>query len=105
MKPESSTSRIDSCAHCGCEVANDPSKLDIAIKKGDVRRASKVADGVFSAARGHFGVEQGVVFMTTILLIERLAAARNCDPRTILRKVAGCFQLKEQFQHQGKHFS
>jgi len=35
--------------------------------------------------------------MTAVLLVERLATSRNCDPSAVLRKLTECFELKEQY--------
>src|SRR5262245_50586469 len=63
-----------SCPQCGRPTRTDADELQIAIEKGHVRRASRAADGVFEAAGGERPA-RGVVFMTAVLLIERLAHA------------------------------
>src|SRR5262245_33368831 len=88
----------DVCSHCGRVSCDSGASLDIAIEKGHVRRASRAADGVYAAANAPRGTAHGVVFMTAILLVERLATAYNCDPRVILGKIARCFDVKEAHQ-------
>jgi hypothetical protein len=72
--------------------------VEITLRAGCVRRAMGAANLVcFSVARGQGGeVEGGVVFMTAVLLVERIASACNCDPFSVLEKMADCFKLKRR---------
>jgi hypothetical protein len=97
MKLETAAVRDSSiCSRCGSARCSGQRKLDIAIKHGDVRRASRMANGVFDFARGPCGFEHGVIFMTAILLIERLAETLRCDPQSVLHKIMCCFELKAE---------
>lgn len=94
MKPRTSSPE----ASLACD-RQEPADLEthrrqISIQRGDVRRASRAADGVFLAARGPNGLENGVVLMSAILLIERLAAAHRCGPRAVIRLIEHCFEQK-----------
>jgi hypothetical protein len=73
-------------------------KLEIVIRKGDVRRAIRAADSVFVAARSLLSgeVTQGVVLMTAVLLVERLATASGREPGVVLSKMADCFAVKRE---------
>jgi hypothetical protein len=90
MKRES----VSKCPECGSPVCSDSGDLEIAIKKGHVRRASRAADAVFAAAGGP-PPELGVVLMTAILLIERLARAYTCDPRRVIQEIEHCFDVRD----------
>ena len=89
-------SHASGCTLCG-DGADAPSNLEIVIRRGHVRRASLAADGVYMAARGTEGIENGVVLMSAILLIARLATAHHCDPRSVLSQIARCFEIKEAY--------
>lgn len=78
-------------AGCGCARA-----LDIVVEKGHVRRAIAAANTVSDAATGANGPEAGVVFMTALLLVERLATAFDCEPGVLLARMANCFELKRR---------
>lgn len=83
-------------------------RLEIAIRKGHVRRAIRAADSVFAAAKDPLGsdVEQGVVLMTAVLLVERLATASGHEANAVLRKMADCFTVKRELSKtlkQGLH--
>ena len=73
-------------------------RFEIAIRKGHVRRAIQAADSVFAAAQAtpDGGVEQGVVLMTALLLVERLAVASGHEPNAVLRKMEDCFTAKRE---------
>ena len=82
--------------------------VEIAIRKGHVRRAIRAADSVLAAAKDPLGsdVEKGVVLMTAVLLVERLATASGHDPNAVLRKMADCFTVKRELSKtlkQGLH--
>lgn len=79
------------------KVPDVPAEIEIAIRKGHVRRASLAADAVYSAAQGADGVENGVVLMSAILLIERLATAHQCDPRSVVNKIVRCFDIRDGY--------
>ncbi|HKP57752.1 MAG TPA: hypothetical protein VJV78_13565 [Polyangiales bacterium] len=72
----------------------DAHRREISIQRGDVRRAARAADGVFRVAHGPNGLESGVVLMSAILLIERLAAAHGCRPLAVIRLIEHCFEQK-----------
>jgi hypothetical protein len=88
---------VASCAQCGHEGHARPSTLEITIKKGYVRRASLAADGVYASAQTPQGTENGVVLMSAILLVERLAKAHSCDPRAVISTMARCFDARDRF--------
>ena len=95
---KSRTSLPESCPTCDRQ---KPADLDahrsqISIQKSDLRRASRAADGVYLAARGPKGPQSGVVLMSAILLIERLATAHRCDPRGVIRMIELCFEKKAE---------
>ncbi|HET8937649.1 MAG TPA: hypothetical protein VFN67_29600 [Polyangiales bacterium] len=92
------------CQMCGLEdCAVESHSLVVSIEKGHVRRASEAADQVFAAASADkVKVESGVVFMTAILLIERLAKIHGCDPSSIIHNIAGCFDFKAKHMHVDK---
>jgi hypothetical protein len=79
-------------------------KLEIAIRKGHVRRAIRAADSVFVAAKSILGgeIEQGVVLMTAVLLVERLATASGREPNAVLSKMADCFAVKRELAKTSK---
>jgi hypothetical protein len=79
-------------------------KLEIAIRKEHVRRAIRAADSVLAAAKSVVGseVEQGVVLMTAVLLVERLAAASGREPTAVLSKIAECFAVKRKLAKTSK---
>ena len=90
--------------------ASSPSRSDsptvqIAIRKGDVRRAIHAANAVYELARetSKSDVEDGMVLMTAVLLVERLAAASNCEPISVLNKMADCFEFKKLYAKSLKH--
>ena len=85
------------CSSCGGAHAGTSVNVEIVIRKGHVRRASMAADGVCEAAQGAHGIEHGMVLMGAILLVERLAAAYHCDPRSIISKMGRCFDVKDSY--------
>jgi hypothetical protein len=103
MKPRTSSL----AAYLACDSQKpadvDDHRAQISFKTGDVRRASRAADGVYLAARGPNGPENGVVLMSAILLIERLAAAHQCDPRAVIRTIEHCFDKKAKLMHATDH--
>ena len=92
----------ETCSLCGHGVSGSPSEVEIAIRKGHVRRASLAADGVYGLAQSSEGVEPGVVLMSAILLIERLASAHQCDPRAVITKIARCFDIRDGYLRAAK---
>jgi hypothetical protein len=87
---------VELCTRCGREHCDCAATQEIPIRKGHVRRAVRASDEVFAAASGVEDVEHGVVLMTAILLVERLARAHHCEPRVILQRIAECFALKQK---------
>lgn len=84
------------CSFCGHDSSDRPAKLDIPVLKGHVRRASRAADRVFAEAGSPGEVEDGLVLMTAILLVERLATSHACDHQRVLETIAQCFQLRDE---------
>jgi hypothetical protein len=92
------------CEKCGRDdCAGPPPRLEIPIEKGNVRRAIGLADAVYCDATSAEGTANGVVLMTAMLLLERLAASYQCDPLAVLDKVARCFALKRKYTDALKH--
>lgn len=79
--------------------------MDIVIDKPRLRRAIVAANSVSDAATNTEGdsPDTGVVFMTAVLLVERLAASFDCEPRALLEKMANSFELKREFAAARKH--
>jgi hypothetical protein len=104
MRRVKSRNDSESCQRCGYPTDETAAALDIPIKKGDVRRAIRAADGVEAAATQDDGAstpnakdpEPGVVLMTAVLLIERVAATYECEPAAVLNHIARCFELKQE---------
>jgi hypothetical protein len=73
--------------------------LSIAIKKGHVRRAIRAADLVNAEAKHALTgeTERGVLLMTAVLLVERLASGAGCDPNAVLERMADCYAFKRRF--------
>lgn len=95
MNDRAPTKAVHSDLEQGTQRATEP---QIPIRKGQVRRAIRVADAACAAATGESGeVEAGLVMMTAILLVERLATASGCTPMAVLNKMAECFELKRVF--------
>jgi len=82
-----------SCGRAGCKGTR---KLDIVIDKAHLRRAIVAANGVNDAARSGDAPDPGVVFMTALLLVERLATSCDCEPHALLAKMASSFELKRR---------
>jgi hypothetical protein len=82
---------------CGRVDCQGSRPLDIAVGKEHLRRAMLAADDVCRAARGSEGTEAGVVFMTAVLLVERLATSLGCEPDAVLAKISRCFELKRRY--------
>lgn len=99
------TSSPAACLACDPEkpARVDAHRSQIFIKTGDVRRASRAADSVYLAAQGPNGPENGIVLMSAILLIERLASAHRCDPRAVLRMIEQCFEKKAELMQATDH--
>lgn len=94
------------CQHCGRIGCAGPLALDIPVQKGHVQRAIRAADAVYEAAadgKSDSQVEPGMVLMTALLLVERLAVAHDCAPASILQKMASCFEFKQQHAAALKH--
>jgi hypothetical protein len=87
--------------------AERPADPPIPIKKGHVRRAMRAADQVYAEAKNPLGddTEPGVVLMTAVLLVERLAQASGCDPGAVLHKMADCFEFKRRYANNMKDCS
>jgi hypothetical protein len=88
-----STQRCQLCRRADCPGHR---AADIPIRKGHVRRAIRAADAVCAAANGDEGDEPGVVLMTALLLVERLASAHGCEPAAVLQKMADSFDIKRR---------
>lgn len=86
----------DAACRCGRTGCNGARRTDIVVEKGHVRRAIVAADAVSRMATGAQGPENGVVLMTALLLVERLARAYACEPHAMLAKMATCFELKRR---------
>lgn len=100
-------SRDERCERCGHSNCDGTDLLDIPIEKGHVRRAIRAADAVYASAAKVGGaaheVESGVVLMTAVLLVERMAAAHNSAPGAVLNLIASCFDLKQRHMVTLKH--
>jgi hypothetical protein len=104
MRRVKSRNDSESCQRCGYPADESAAALDIPIKKGHVRRAIRAADGVAAAAAKGDGAstphakdpEPGVVLMTAVLLIERVAATYECEPAAVLNHIARCFEMKQE---------
>jgi hypothetical protein len=94
------TKRRDAKALCRCgRVDCQGSRpLDIPVGKEHVARAMLAADGVCRAALGSEGTDTGVVLMTALLLVERLATSLGCEPDAVLAKLSRCFELKRRYK-------
>lgn len=92
-EPKHNTQRCQLCGRADCPGHNP---ADIPILKGHVRRAIRAADAVCAAAAGEEGQEPGMVLMTALLLVERLANAQGCEPAAVLQKMADSFETKRR---------
>jgi hypothetical protein len=72
----------------------------IPIRKSHVRRAIRAADAVCAASKSAPGQrdEAGVVLMTAVLLVERLARTAGCEPDAVLSQLSDCFELKRAYE-------
>lgn len=68
-----------------------------------MRRASAVASAALQLATTENGPEDGVVLMTALMLVERLASSHGCEPRAMLVKMANCFALKRRLMATSRH--
>lgn len=92
-EPKHNAQRCQLCGRSDCP-GHDPA--EIPILKGHVRRAIRAADAVCAAAVSDDGPEPGVVLMTALLLVERLATAQGCEPAAVLQKMADSFETKRR---------
>ena len=81
--------------------------VSIPIKRGHVGRAVRSADLVCAEANDSItgSTERGIVLMTAILLVERLATSVGCDPCAVLDRMADCFEVKRRYVESLKHCS
>ena len=89
-------SDIESNCRCGRVGCKGERKVEIFVEKGHVRRAIVAANGVDRVAQGPEGPEAGVLLMTALLLVERLAKKYESEPHVLLAKMANCFELKRR---------
>ena len=78
------------------ETADASVTRDIVVEKGHVRRALRAAEIVYREAAPSEGKDNGVVLMTAVLLVERLATALDRDPLCVLDTMARCFNFKRK---------
>lgn len=71
--------------------------MNIVVEKQHLRRAIAAANRVSDAGTEQRAPDSGVIFMTAVLLVERLAATFRCDPHAVLTKMAACFDLKRRY--------
>jgi hypothetical protein len=81
---------------CNPETGAASVTRDIVVDKGHVRRALRAAEIVFREAAPNGGKDNGVVLMTAVLLVERLAISLNRDPLCVLDTMARCFDFKRK---------
>jgi len=84
------------CTACGREPQPKSVDLHVPIRKGHVRRAIQAANMVHTDATGPNGLEDGILLMTAVLLVERMATKHACEPSVVLEKIASCFKLKQR---------
>ena len=85
------------CAPEAPEAHEGQIKRDIIVDKGHVRRALRVTEVVYREPLFNQGKDNGVVLMTAVLLVERLAASLECDPLVVLENMARCFAFKRRY--------
>src|SRR4051794_38925835 len=68
---------------------NDP-------RSENMRRAFHASDNVYGQAQTPDGTDNRFVFMTAVLLVERLAKSLDREPVSVLGKMARCFDVKRQ---------
>jgi hypothetical protein len=96
--------RRDAETVCSCGRADcDARTLEVIVESGHVRRAIIAANAVDQVAHSGERPKTGVVFMTALLLIERLAHRNHCDPVALLQKMASCFELKRRDTARSKY--
>lgn len=91
------------CGVCNQDRCTCPVKPAIGIKHGDVRRGMRAANLAYEEARTEGVIANGVVLMTAILLVERLANSLNLEPLRVLQTMARCFEHKRQYADRLKH--
>jgi len=92
--------RVCSCGRTDCKGART---LEVVVESGHVRRAIVAANAVDRVADNGDRPKTGVVFMTALLLVERLARRNDCEPIALLQKMANCFELKQRAAAVSKH--
>jgi hypothetical protein len=60
----------------------------------NMRRAFHATDKVYGQAQTADGTDNRFVFMTAVLLVERLAKSLGREPVSVLGKMARCFDVK-----------
>ena len=88
-----------SCGRPGC---NGNRAVDIVVGKRQLRRAMAAAEQVNDEAMLDDGPEAGVIFMTALLLVERLAESLDCAPHAVLQEMAHSFELKRRYLAESK---
>jgi hypothetical protein len=94
-----------SCTQCGQTSCEHTLKRDILVEKGDVRRAFRAVDVVLRSVTTHGRAPNGVLLMTAVLLVERLATSLDRDPLSVLTTMARCFDIKRKFARDVKERS
>jgi hypothetical protein len=61
----------------------------------NMRRAFRATDNVYGQAQTADGTDNRFVFMTAVLLVERLAKSLDREPVSVLGKMARCFDVKK----------
>lgn len=61
----------------------------------NMRRAFRATDDVYGQAQTADGTDNRFVFMTAVLLVERLAKSLDREPVSVLGKMARCFDVKK----------
>jgi hypothetical protein len=91
------------CGRQGCQAPQTaqttqpvtrPSEPAPSSRAEDMRRAFRATDKVYGQAQTADGTDNSFVFMTAVLLVERLAKSLDREPVSVLGKMARCFDAK-----------
>jgi hypothetical protein len=78
------------------EPAPSPRSDTMGARSENLRRALHASDRVYGQAQTADGTDNRFVFMTAVLLVERLAKSLDREPVSVLGKMARCFDVKRQ---------
>jgi hypothetical protein len=97
---------VTECSACGRQGCQDPQTAQTTqsvprtgepapdSRAENMRRAFRATDKVYGQAQTANGTDNRFVFMTAVLLVERLAKSLDREPVSVLGKMARCFDVK-----------